>query len=105
MFDVLGTGRNHSLELTVNPVESLVDVFSRHHRLLGFVETLLTNVQAKMDVNPRARGIAAQLELALSTMQLSSRQLGKDRRDESVLAQEFAVATLMEAAKMMGGPT
>lgn len=71
----------------------------------GFVETLLTNVRAKSDVNPRARGIAAQLELALSTMRLSARQLNKVRRDESLLAQEFAVATLTQAAKMMGGPT
>ena len=81
------------------------DIREEQKEVNGFVETLLTNVRAKSDVNPRARGIAAQLELALSTMRLSARQLGKDRRDESLLAQEFAVATLTEAAKMMGGPT
>jgi hypothetical protein len=81
------------------------DIRQEQEEVNGFVEALLTNVRAKSDVNPRARGIAAQLELALSTMRLSARQLGKVRRDESLFAQEFAVATLTEAAKMMGGPT
>ena len=70
-----------------------------------FAELLLNNVKAKTATNPRARGLAAQLELAVSTMKLSSRQLSKTRRDQSVLAQEFAVATLSKAAQMMGGPT
>jgi hypothetical protein len=70
-----------------------------------YTETLLNNVKAQAGSNPRARGLAAQLELALSTMSLSARQLTKTRRDQSVLAQEFAVATLTKAAQMMGGPT
>lgn len=70
-----------------------------------FIEMMLEGVQSQVDDNPRARGMSAQLELALSTMRLSSRQLGKSRRGQSVLAQEFAVATLTEAAKMMGGDT
>lgn len=85
--------------------KAFADIREEQEEVNQFVETLLTNVQAKSDVNPRARGIAAQLELALSTMRLSARQLDKARRDESLLAQEFAVATLTEAAKMMGGPT
>ena len=70
-----------------------------------YTEQLLNNVKAQAGSNPQARGLAAQLELAFSTMKLSARQLTKTRRDQSVLAQEFAVATLTKAAQMMGGPT
>lgn len=85
--------------------ESFDELQEAQDEVNKFAAALLKNVQAKIDENPRARGIAAQLELALSTMHLSSRQLNKDRRDQSVLAQEFAVATLTQAAKMMGGDT
>ena len=70
-----------------------------------YTQLLVDKVKAQTEVNPRARGLAAQLELALSTMHLSQRQLKKAQRDPSVLAQEFAVATLTKAAQMMGGPT
>ncbi len=71
----------------------------------GYAETLLGNVKSKIATNPRARPLAAQLELAISTMKLSARQLTDAKRDQSVFAQEFAVATLTKAAQMMGGPT
>jgi hypothetical protein len=109
---------------TVNPLEMQKDILQDTSKLVAksrpseftelqkdqeeanfYAEALLNNVKTQIDVNPRARGLAAQLELALSTMKLSSRQLTKTRRDQSVLAQEFAVATLTKAAQMMGGPT
>ena len=119
-----GQDSNGGSSNVVNPLEMQKYILDETSRLAGtesqrvfddiqgeqdeankFIEMMLSGVQSQVDDNPRARGMSAQLELALSTMRLSSRQLGKSRRGQSVLAQEFAVATLTEAAKMMGGDT
>ena len=70
-----------------------------------FVELMLQKVNQQIGISPRAAPIAAQLQLAISTMNLAERQLGSRTKRQSLLAQEFAVATLSKAAKMMGGPT
>ena len=80
-------------------------LYQDQQKVNGFVDTMLENVTAEIASNPQAAPLAAQLQLALSTMNLSASQLNQNAKNQSVLAQEFAVATLTRAAQMMGGPS